>query len=114
VFLCGGPGFAEFRAGGAHAAEADRLIAEAVAAGRTVAAFGTAPAVLADGGWLRGRQATCFVWSQPARLYVDALERGGATFVDEPAVVDGPFVTGRDPADATAFARQLISQLGPP
>ena len=114
VYLCGGPGFTAFRTGEPHAAEANRLIDEAVRGGRIVAAFGTAPAVLADGGWLRARRATCFVFSQPPRVFVAALERGGATFVDEPFVEDGPFLTGRDPADIASFTRRLIELIDRP
>jgi len=41
----------------------------------------------------------------------DDLENAGATWVDEPVVVDGNIVTSRVPDDLPAFLRAIISAL---
>lgn len=51
---------------------------------------------------LRGRKATCY-WS----IRVD-LENAGATFRDEPVVVDDNLVTSRHPADLPDFMRETL------
>ncbi len=44
-------------------------------------------------------------------LAVD-IENAGATFVDEPAVVDGPLVTARVPDDLPAFLSATFETPG--
>ena len=53
----------------------------------------------------KGIKATCFV------AIKDDLLNAGATFVDAPVVVDGPFITSRTPADLTPFCHAIIDQL---
>jgi len=41
----------------------------------------------------------------------DDLINAGATFVDEPVVCDGPFITSRTPSDLSPFCHAIIDQL---
>jgi protease I len=42
----------------------------------------------------------------------DDLENAGATFLDQPVVVDGHLISSRTPADLPDFCRALIAALG--
>jgi protease I len=66
------------------------------------------PAVLAITGVLKGRKATVYATPESKT----ELEKGGAVYVDEPVVVDGDVVTGRDPDAAEPFARRVVEVLG--
>ncbi|MGC3963582.1 MAG: DJ-1/PfpI family protein [Rhodocyclaceae bacterium] len=68
-----------------------------------VAALCAAPPVLARTGLLEGRPAT--MW--PDRNWVAELGAGGARYVDEPIVLSGRILTGRDPRAANAFGRRI-------
>lgn len=114
IYFGGGAGMAEYFDDGPQASEARRLIHEALAARRLVAAHGTGPRILADAGVLKGVRATCFQLSQPPGFLVATLQRAGAVTVDEPVVADGLFITGRDPVDMLAFVAELRKQLGVP
>jgi protease I len=65
------------------------------------------PAVLAITGVLKGRKAAVYATPESKA----ELEKGGAVFVDEPVVVDGDVVTGRDPDAAEPFARKVVEVL---
>jgi protease I len=114
IYFGGGSGMADYFYDGPLAHEAKRLIQEALAAKRLVAALGRGPRVLADAGALKGARATCFQHSQPPGLLVATLQKAGAVFVDAPAVTDGLFVTGRNPDDTLTFIKELRQQLGVP
>jgi deglycase len=69
-------------------------------------------AFICHGGWipisakiLKGRRAT------GSRGIKDDLENAGATWVDEPVVVDKNLVSSRTPADLAPFARAMVQFL---
>lgn len=73
--------------------------------GRLVAAICHGPWVLISAGVVRGRKVTSSVGIK------DDLTNAGATWVDEPVVVDGNVVTGRVPKDLPAFGLALVRNL---
>jgi 4-methyl-5(b-hydroxyethyl)-thiazole monophosphate biosynthesis len=79
------------------------LLAAQHAAGRRIAAICAAPIALAPAGVLEGRRAT----SYPG--YAEQL--GGARYLEEPVVVDGPLITSRGPGTALPFALALVAEL---
>lgn len=83
-----------------------RIVREAHAAGKIVAAICHAGWVLASAGILEGRQATC------VRNIRDDIVHAGATYVDEEVVVDGNVITSRVASDLPAFCREIIRALG--
>ncbi len=87
---------------------AQALARQAVAEGRVVAAICVAPSILARAGVLKGKRATAWNWQK------EDLERGGALWVDGPAVRDGRLVTGNGPEAARAFAELLAEALAEP
>ena len=74
-----------------------RLVRDAAAQGKTVAAIGHAPWVLIEAGLAQGRGVT----SHPA-IRTDLANAGGQ-WRDEPFVIDGKVVTGRHSHDVVAF-----------
>ena len=80
-------------------------------AGKPVASICHGPWMLcsarrADGSPLaRGIRATCFA------AIKDDLLNAGATFVDAPVVVDGPFITSRTPNDLVPFVHAIIDMI---
>ena len=82
-------------------------------AGKTVASICHGPWMLcsarrADGAPVaKGLKATCF------SAIKDDLINAGATYVDEPVVVDGPFVTSRIPADLVPFVHAIVDAMAP-
>jgi protease I len=77
------------------------LVSEAARAGKVVAAVCHGPWVLSDAGVLKGKRVTAW-WS----IRPD-LENAGATYVDEPVVVDGNIVTSRAPIDLAPFVHAI-------
>ncbi len=73
--------------------------------GGVVAAICHAPWVLISADILRGRRATCF------HAIKDDLVNAGATYLDEPVVVDGTLITSRTPADLPVFLPAIIQAL---
>jgi deglycase len=70
-------------------------------------------AMICHAGWvpvsariLRGRKVT------GVAAIRDDLENAGATFLDQPVVVDGHLISSRTPADLPDFCRALIAALG--
>lgn len=68
--------------------------------------------VICHGGWLlisaglvRGRTITSWPTLQ------DDMRNAGATWVDEPVVVDGNFVSSRKPDDLEQFNREMLRML---
>ena len=73
--------------------------------GKVVAAICHGPWVLVSAGILDGRKATSFY------AIKDDVANAGATWVDEPVVVDGNLVTSRVPGDLPEFMRAIIDLL---
>lgn len=77
--------------------------------GRPVAVICHGPWSLIEAGAVRGRRLT----SWPS-VRTD-LENAGATWVDEPVVVDtngpGPLISSRNPDDLDAFCAALVSEM---
>jgi len=71
--------------------------------GKVVAAICHGPWVLISAGILEGRRMTSFYSIK------DDIINAGATWVDEPVVVDGKLVTSRQPDDLPAFMRAIIA-----
>jgi len=82
-----------------------RLVKEAMAAGKVVAAICHAGWMLCSADALRGRKAT----SSPA-IQVDMIN-AGATWIDAEVVVDGKLVTSRSPDDLPAFNKAIVAAL---
>jgi len=61
--------------------------------------------VLISAGILEGKRVT----STPG--IKDDMTNAGATWVDEPAVVDGNIISARRPPDLPAYLRALIGEL---
>jgi protease I len=83
-----------------------RLVMNAIAQDKIVAAVCHGPQVLIEADQLRGRQATGF------RAIRKDMENAGATYIDESAVVDGNLLTARQPGDLAMFSTILLTRLG--
>lgn len=69
-----------------------------------IAAICAAPAVvLAPLGILQGQDATCY----PS--FMDDLEKGGATYVDNRVVISGNLITSNGPSSALVFALAILA-----
>ena len=82
-----------------------RLVRDAHAAGKPLAAICHGPWVLCSTAALKGRRATCF------HSIRDDVTNAGATVVDAEVVVDGHVITSRKPDDLPAFVGALIQAL---
>jgi protease I len=82
-----------------------KLVRDAFAQGKIVAAICHAGWMLASAGVLRGKQATCFF------AIKDDLVNAGATYVDAEVVRDGNLITSRTPMDLPAFCRAIVEAL---
>lgn len=102
VVFVGGGGAQEYFAD----ATAQRLAQDSVKAGKLLGAICIAPAILANAGVLKGRQAVCF----PS--VVPILKKGGATVPAQDVVRDGRLVTATGPQAARPFAQALVMALG--
>jgi protease I len=83
-----------------------QLVAEAIAQDKVIAAVCHGPQVLIEADQLRGKQATGY------RAIRKDMENAGATYVDEPVVVDGNLITARQPSDLPMFTTTLLGRLG--
>ncbi len=83
--------------------ELKELLTEHAEQGGKIAAICAAPMVLGGIGLLEGKRATCY----PG--FEDYLT--GATFVNEPVVVDGTTITSNGSASSLLFAYALVEQL---
>ncbi len=79
-----------------------KLVRDADAAGKVVAAICHAGWVLCSAGILKGRRATCFF------AIKDDVINAGARYEDAEVVVDANLVTSRKPDDLPAFCREII------
>ncbi len=85
------------------------------ATGKLVAAICHGPQVLISAGLLDGRQATCVVVEENQYFAVrDELLKAGATYLDQPVVVDGNLLTSRLPDDLPLFNAAIAAALQPP
>jgi protease I len=83
-----------------------KLVKDAAAAGKVVAAICHGGWMLVSADVLRGRKATCFF------AIADDVKNAGAKYVDEAVVVDGRLITSRVPDDLPAFMAAIVSALG--
>lgn len=83
-----------------------RLIIDAMAQDKFVAAVCHGPQLLIEADQLQGREATGF------RAIRKDMQNAGATYIDESAVVDGNLLTSRQPGDLAMFTTILLSRLG--
>lgn len=82
-----------------------KLVRDHDQAGKVVAAICHAGWMLASARILKGRTVTSFVAIR------DDLVNAGATWVDEPVVVDKNLITSRKPDDLPVFMRTVIQAL---
>jgi len=82
-----------------------RLTRHFFEAGKPVASLCHGVEILTAAGCIRGRRVTTV-----AKCAMDA-QQGGATYVDEPVVVDGNLVTARTWHDNTPLLREFIRML---
>lgn len=85
--------------------EVKRIVQKIDAAGKCVASICHGPWIDISAGIVRGRTYTS------TRALKDDLENAGATWVDEPVVVDGNRVTSRRPDDLPVFCRHIIEVM---
>jgi protease I len=85
-----------------HEAAVD-LVRRAYDRGPIVAAICHAGSLLVSAGIVRGKRVTS------CRSIRDDLRAAGATWVDEPVVVDGSLITSRTPADLPQFLPAVLS-----
>ncbi len=83
-----------------------RITRNLMAAGKTVATICHGPQVLISAGVLKGRRITC----HPA--IKDDVMLAGASYIDQPVVVDKNLISSRKPEDLPYFCRELIRALG--
>lgn len=90
--------------------EALSLIGAFVRSGKPVAAICHAPWLLVEVDAVRGRDVTS--WPTVRK----DLENAGATWIDQPVIVDGAIITSRSPLDLEAFSAAIIDaiELGQP
>ncbi len=82
------------------------LVKKFASGGKPIAAICHGPQVLAAAGVIQGKRISA--WPE---VEVEVQE-AGATYVYEPTVVDGQFITGRWPADLPAHLAQVLKALG--
>jgi protease I len=88
-------------------ADAHALLREAKAAGKVVAGICLSGATLAIAGVLDGVEATCW----PTDGSLEAMRKGGASYVDRTVVVSGRIVTANGPPAAREFGKALVEVL---
>lgn len=76
------------------------------AAGKLIAAICHGPQILISAGIIQGRIATSY--SQVA----NELKSAGATYLDEPVVIDKNLITSRKPADLPQFVQAIFDYQG--
>jgi protease I len=82
-----------------------RIVQDAIARDKVVAAICHGPQMLIEADVLRGRRATC-----APQIKTD-VRNAGANYVDEAAVVDGKIITSRFPPDLPAFCKATLEVL---
>lgn len=102
LVIPGGRGPANIR----HHPEAINLVKSFMDSKKPVAAICHGPQVLAGADLLNGRTVTGYP------MIKEQMTAAGATFVDEPVVVDDNLITSRVPGDIPQFDRALARALG--
>ncbi len=82
-----------------------RLVREADAQGKVIAAICHAGWVLVSAGILKGRTMTCFA------AIKDDIVNAGAKYLDREVVIDGNLITSRTPDDLPMFAAAIVDAL---
>lgn len=82
------------------------FVRDIFAAGKPVGAICHAPWVLISARVLAGKTMTSTI------AVKDDVENAGATWVDQPVVVDGNLISSRRPADLPEFCRAFIAAFG--
>jgi len=82
-----------------------RVTRDIMVSGRTVATICHGPQVLISAGVLKGRRITC----HPS--IKDDVMLAGASYIDQPVVVDKNLISSRKPEDLPYFCRELIRAL---
>ena len=85
--------------------EAMRVVRAFVDSDKLVAAVCHGPSLLVQADAVEGRQMTSF------KSIRKDVENAGANWVDEQAVVDGRFITSRNPDDLRAFVATIAEQI---
>ena len=87
-----------------------RIIREAMAKNKLLAAICISPVILAKAGALENKKAT--VWSSPTdRFPIRKLEEGGAVYQKSSVVIDGKIITARGPEAAGLFGEAIVKLL---
>jgi len=103
IIFVGGDGASEYFENN----EAHKIIGEAIARHKVLAAICIAPVILAKAGVLRGKKAT--VWSSLMnKSGAKALKEAGCTVEEKRVVVDGRIVTADGPAVVEEFTEAII------
>jgi len=90
------------------------FVRDANARGMVIAAMCRGSLLLVKSDVVRGRRITGFnlVDQYPDLALQPEAEAAGATWVNEPVVVEGNLITSPHPDDATAFTKAILSSLG--
>ena len=83
--------------------KAQEFVRKANEAGKPIAVICHGPWLLVSAGLLQGRKMTSYYTIQ------DDLKNAGASWTDEPVVVDQNWVSSRKPDDIPAFNREMIT-----
>ena len=102
LLLVGGPGALEL----AENADTHRLVREASAAGKMIAAWGHSTAILARAGVLKGRRVTGDASTEAA------VRAAGGKFTGVQVQRDGNLVTAADDAAGFRMSREMIQIVG--
>lgn len=86
--------------------QAVRLVMNAMAQEKMVASICHGPQMLIEADQLQGRRATGF------RSIRKDIQNAGATYLNDPVVVDGNLITARRPGDLPLFTVTLLGMLG--
>ncbi len=82
-----------------------KLVRDALAQNKPVAAICHGPWVLCSTTGLKGRKVTCF------HSIKDDVTNAGGTYVDQEVCIDGNVITSRTPEDLPAFMIALMEQM---
>jgi protease I len=83
-----------------------RLVNDAIVHEKLIAAVCHGPQVLIEANQLHGKRITGY------RAIRKDIENAGATYVNEPIVVDGNILTARQPSDLAMFTAMILNRLG--
>jgi len=102
LYIPGGKAPAELK----ENAEVLHITREFKESGKPIAAICHGPQVLAAAGVIDG----CNISAYPE--VQEEIEEAGATYVNQAALTDGQFITGRWPADLPQFTAEVLNALG--